>query len=163
MEIVVKHSQDPQVRECLLQIDIVHRLIEISLSVCKAKTGTGSEECANEAVSVLYNLGRLERTRFYIPGATAKENSERTRFYLWGGFLALVYIASNAKDKVEYCAKKMSELDLRYYEDLVKLLRLYLGGSERLVKTVEDEDLATSAQKLTNVDSCSPQDVAFPA
>lgn len=134
---VVKASQDLHVRKSLLQMEVVHAAIEVALTSCREQDSQGSaleeQGYAKDAVAVLCNLANFDKAKFYIPGETVRQEKDLRKFLLWGGLLALYYVGANAKTKevIEFCeATKLTSLDLRYQEDLVKVLRAYLNMAE---------------------------------
>ena len=88
---------------------------------------------------------------------------ESPKFYLWGGFLALLYIRDTTKHK-DLHLNKLNDLDLLYYEDLLKLLRVYVEGEveTKVIESGEHEDALVSAQRVTNIDNCTFKDISFP-
>jgi len=178
---LVKVSQDSQLKRSLMQKENVHLFIEVAISSCGEQDSQSSsvlemQSNAKDATVILYNLGNFDKSKFYIPGETAKQEKDRKRFLLWGGLLALYYIGINAKikDVVEFCeATKLTSLDIQYQEDLMKTLKVYLDIVEDVkpketdsggnLKTDEQDFIEiTNSQEEGGQVKIEVQDIVFP-
>ena len=131
-------------------------------------------------MTVLYNLAHFDKSRFYIPGETIRQAKDRRRFILWGGLFGLYYFASNTtlKDMTDFCDNiKLKSLDLRDYEDLLKVTKLYLEQlndsksnieeSDQkqigfILKPTDDDIFETDDTKIPNLDNATSSDIIFP-
>ena len=133
MGIFIKLSQDSQTKKHLMNVEIVHLLIDIVMSSCIEEfqnNGNFEEQSfAKDALIILYNLANLNKSKFYIPGETIRQVEDRRKFIIWGGFLALHYISNKSKVKevIDFWDNvKLKYLDLRDHEEVVKVIRSYL-------------------------------------
>lgn len=172
-------SQDHQSRRQLLQLEIVHGLIQITLNACKEEdkpsvppdqNSSVAEERAyvKDAVQTLYNLANFDRPRCYIPGETVRQSKDRRKFMLWGGLVALRYLSEHAKVKEisEFCeVSRLKDLEIRDLEDCVKVLKLSLEGiDEKKDKTAQLARTLSSLQAVNQAeeDKLEPEAGAIP-
>lgn len=179
----MKVSQNSKIKKALIQKENVHTLIEVAISSCgeqdlQSSSVLEAQSYAKDATVILYNLANFYKSRFYIPGETARQEKDRKRFLLWGGLLALYYIGTNSrvKEVIEFCeAAKVTSFDVQYQEDLVKVLKVYLN----IVENIKQKETDTGSNLKTNeqgsiefinpqeegqvkIQSIEVQDIAFP-
>ena len=86
---IVKISQESHIRKSLLNIEVVHKLIEIALTSCSEENSQLVLEergYAKDSIVTLYNLYFLDKSKFYIPCETIKQLKNRTSFMFWIDF-----------------------------------------------------------------------------
>ena len=168
----MKVCHDPQTRKYLMQIEIVHQLISLSLESCKNTNDKNNiiikDEYIKDSSLILHNLANFDISKVYIPGETIKQSKDRRKFMLWGGMIALLYLStnSNIKEVRDICENINKDfLTIKFQEDLIKVLSIYLK-SKTIAKTMQcDEDLLyvpDDALKVYNLDNFPDQEIYFP-
>jgi hypothetical protein len=129
VEVLVSISEDSDDRAHLLQVELIHRLIELALQSCakvEAFTPQRAQEmkCVVAAIRILYNLGNFDRPKCYIPGTTVKQVKQGKSLMLWGGHLCLYFISKKATNPQvrDFC--QQSQLHDFSWTDLAEMLIL---------------------------------------
>lgn len=177
LDFVIKSVHDPVLRRYLQRQDFIHALtnslvVSCSRDVCKAFV----KDCA----AVLCNLAYSDKLRFYIPGETIKQEKVRRKLLLWGGLIGLYYFVGNTsvREAGELCESVRNKaMSLRDYEDLLKVLKLYLGGlddselfteecevkqNSPQAREVDEEMLELEDASVPALDMAKSRDVQFP-
>eukprot|EP00826_Nyctotherus_ovalis_P064018 TRINITY_DN9386_c0_g1_i1.p2 TRINITY_DN9386_c0_g1~~TRINITY_DN9386_c0_g1_i1.p2 ORF type:complete len:157 (-),score=11.90 TRINITY_DN9386_c0_g1_i1:431-901(-) len=155
-----------------MQIGIVHRLIDVSLTslLKSAETNAIEEQYARNAVQILHYLANIGTPAVYIPGETTNQARDRKRFMLWGGMATLIFLNHNSKfnELSNTCeSASIKNLKLKLHEDLVRVIKVYLENKSNEVQSREADGkgLVNSSEnmpKSINAEEIQLQDVAFP-
>lgn len=148
-----------------MQIGIMHKLIDVSLAshLKLAEANTIEEQYARNAVLILSCLASIDMPVVYIPGETTNQARDRKRFMQWGGMATLILLSHHSKlNELSIVCEgaNIKNLKLKLHEDLVKMIKTYLGN-----KNTDSKEVLNShgnAPKLVNTEEVQSQDIAFP-